>query len=80
MIFRRRNRKKRLEELEQNITVLRLLVRAYMRRVKELEMDVAVLNASIDCLVEEKDKWKKIAYKADERRKRYVLGNMVSRG
>ena len=77
----RKSRKQLLEELEQikqDDMTLRILTKAYMRRNAELEDEIAVLNASIDCLKAEKDYWVTIAHKCDERRLEYVR-NMATR-
>lgn len=71
--------KAELEELKQNNAVLRLLVRAYMRRAKELEEDIAVLNASIDCLVADKERFRELARKSDERRKELCMKYGIKR-
>lgn len=71
--------KAELEELKQNNATLRLLVRAYMRRAKELEEDIAVLNASIDCLVADKERFRELARKSDERRKELCMKYGIKR-
>lgn len=71
--------KAELEELKQNNATLRLLVRAYMRRANELEEDIAVLNASIDCLVADKERFRELARKSDERRKELCLKYGIKR-
>ena len=79
MIFGRRKLKEELEETKQNNAVLRLLVRAYMRRLKELEEDIAVLNASIDCLVADKERYRDMVRKSDERRKEICMRYGISK-
>lgn len=64
--------KAQMEELKKDNAMLQLLIHAYMRRNRELENDIALLNASLDVLADDKEKWKKIAKKADERRREYV--------
>ena len=69
--------KAELEQLRQDNAMLKLLTRAYMRKTAELEDDLAMVNASLDAAIADKERWQEIAQKADERRKRYVLNNMA---
>ena len=68
----KRKLKAEIEQLKQDNATLKLLTKAYMRRTKKLEADIELLNASLDTAADEKEKWKKIAHKADERRVNYV--------
>ena len=66
---------KRIEELEQDNAFLKLMTKAYMRRNAELEKHIEFLEASINALSSESNRWKQIAHKADERRRNYVRAN-----
>lgn len=75
----RRKLKAENKRLKEELAEVKLLLRAYMRSDREKQDVIDLLNASLDCTAAEMERWKEIAHKADERRKRYVLGNMVSR-
>lgn len=68
-----------MEDLKQDNAVLRLLLRSYMRRNRELEEDIAVLNASIDCLVADKERYQTLLKKSDERRKELCMKYGISK-
>lgn len=68
----KRKLQKEIDQLRQDNAMLRLLTKAYMRRNAMLEEDIALLNASLDCAVMDKERWQGIAHKADERRRNYV--------
>ena len=74
MMFWRKIKKLESEnkELRQDASTLKLLIRSYMRSDKKLRDEIEVLNASIKALEADRDKWKGIAHKADERRVAYV--------
>jgi len=63
------------EKLKNELATLRVMVRAYMQSNHRLQDEVEALNASIDILVAEKERWVQIAKKADERRLEYVRAN-----
>ena len=69
-----------MERMKQDIATLRILCKAYMRRTAQLEEDIAMLNASLDCAAKEIDRWAEIAHKADERRLEYVRANTECAG
>ena len=63
------------EKLKNELATLRVMVRAYMQSNHRLQDEVEALNASMNILVEEKERWVQIAHKADERRLEYVRAN-----
>lgn len=65
------------ERLKQENATLRIWLRAYKMEHERQQEDIALLNASLDATIASKERWEKLARKADERRKRYVLGNMA---
>ena len=71
----KRKLKAEIEQLKQDNATLKLLTKAYMRRTAKLEADIELLNASLDAVADEKEKWKRIAHDIDERRKQYVRAN-----
>ena len=71
----RKSLKSQIEELKHDKSVLSLLLRAYMRRTKELEKEIEMLNAILDATIAERDKWKDLAHKIDKRRIEYVRAN-----
>lgn len=78
-MVRRKKLKAQIEDLKQDNAVLRLLLRSYMRRNRELEEDVALLNASIDCLVADKERYLELVRKSDERRKELCMKYGISK-
>lgn len=71
----RMSRKKleaKLEQQNQDIHILQLICKAYMRRNAELEEEIVALNASLDATAASLERWQRIARKADERRLEYV--------
>ena len=60
------------EKLRQDNATLRILTKAYMRRNQKLEDENAMLNASLDCAIADKERYMELAHKADERRRNYV--------
>lgn len=69
-----------MERMKQDMATLRILCKAYMRRTAQLEEDIAMLNASLDCAEKQIDRWAAIAHKADERRLEYVRANTKRTG
>lgn len=67
--------KKEIEHLKQDNAQLSLLIRAYIRSNHKLEDDIKLLNASVDAMAKERDRWKELAHKTDERRVAYVRAN-----
>ena len=74
----RKTLRTQIEELKHDNSVLCLLLRAYMRRTKELEKDIELLNASLDVCAADRDKWKDLAHTIDKRRIEYVRANYRS--
>lgn len=68
----RRQLEQENEALKQDKSTLQMLLRAYMRDYAKLEDDIKVLNASLDLVVADRDRWIKIAKNADKRRLEYV--------
>lgn len=73
----RRKLKAENERLKQENATLKVWLRAYKAEHERQQEDIALLNASLDATVASMERWEKLARKADERRKRYVLGNMA---
>ena len=60
------------EKLKTEIATLNVLLRAYMQSNHKLQDDIDVLNESLNCTAADRDRWRGIAHKADERRREYV--------
>ena len=76
----RKTLRTQIEELKHDKSVLSLLLRAYMKRAKELEKEIELLNASLDACAADRDKWKNLAHKIDKRRIEYVRANTECAG
>lgn len=75
MVTKKKLREENAQLTEEN-TTLKTLLRAYMKSNEKLQDEVATLNASLDCTAAELERWKEIAHKADEMRRK-SNGSMV---
>lgn len=75
MVTKKKLREENAQLTEEN-TTLKTLLRAYMKSNEKLQDEVTMLNASLDCTAAELERWKEIAHKADEMRRK-EHGSMV---
>ena len=75
MRMSRKRLEAKIEEQNQDIHILQLICKAYMRRHAQLEEEIVALNASLDATAASLERWQGIARKADQRRLEYVGRN-----
>lgn len=71
MVTKRKLRKE-IEDLRNELATTNVLLRAYMQSNHKLQDEVELLNESLNCTAAELERWRKLAHKADERRREFV--------
>ena len=66
------------EQLREDMAVLKILVKAYIRDNSKLQEDIDLLNASLNAAAADSERWKNIAHKADERRRQEYVRHMAA--
>ena len=75
MRYSRRQLEAKVEQQNQDIHILQLMCKAYMKRNAKLEEEIEALNASLNATAASLERWQGIARKADKRRLEYVGRN-----
>ena len=75
MVTKKKLRKEN-EELRNQLATMKIWLRSYIQSNRQLQDDIDVLNASLNCTEAEAERWRSIARKADERRLAYVRSNV----
>lgn len=70
-----KTKRQQIQELKNELATANVLLRAYIQSNQKLQDEVELLNESLNIIAEDRDRWRDIAHKADERR-RDIVRNM----